>query len=69
VVLSGLWIRIRSDPELLDQVYRYGPGSDSPLMDIFCIRQCFRIELGIACFVRSGINQTGTATFYKSIIY
>jgi hypothetical protein len=47
--LLVLWIRIRSDPELIDQVYRYGPGSESPLMDISCTRQCFRVGSGMAC--------------------
>jgi hypothetical protein len=39
--LSVLWIRIRSDPKLDQVYYRYGPGSESPLMYVFCTRQCF----------------------------
>ncbi len=29
--LAEMWILIQSDPGLIDQVSRYGPGSESPL--------------------------------------
>jgi hypothetical protein len=44
--LAEMWIRIQSDPGLIDQVSRYGPGSESPLKrKIFC----FRLGSGTAC--------------------